>query len=85
MTVGGHHDAAFGARQQGLVIALVQPMVVKGGGEDLLDELRHRAAPRAMRHVDAAMLEVQRANVAQPNVVRSAVHTATTSISRNLP
>ena len=53
-----------GSRQQRLVVALRQPLVVEGGGEQLLDELRHRPPAGAVREVDAAVPEVERADVA---------------------
>jgi hypothetical protein len=82
VAVGGHHQAvAGGHRQQRSVVALEQVFVVEGGREQLLDQLRRGAAARAVVHVDAAVLEVDRADV----VGLGHVHAATTAMSRNRP
>ena len=82
VAVGGHHQAvAGGHRQQRSVVALEQVFVVEGGREQLLDQLRRGAAAGAVVHVDAAVLEVDRADV----VGLGHVHAATTGMSRNRP
>jgi hydrogenase expression/formation protein HypE len=69
-----------GVRQQRLVVALRQPLVGEGGGEQLLDELRHGPPAGAVRQVDAAVADVERAHVA----VAHAAHWAC-SVSRKRP
>jgi hypothetical protein len=84
VAVGRHDDPPFGSRQQRLVVALGQPLVVEGCGEDLLDELRHRPPAGAVREVDAAVPDVERADVARPHAAHAGTPAAI-GISRNRP
>ena len=47
-----------------MVVLLAQPFVVERLEEQFLDQLRHRPAAGTMTHVDAAVLQVERSNVA---------------------
>jgi hypothetical protein len=44
-------------------VALAQVVVVEGGGKQLVDQLRGGPAAGAVGHVDAAVFEVERAQV----------------------
>ena len=63
--VGGDHHAAGRHRDLRAVVARAQPFVVERAHEELVDELRRGPAAAAMRHVDAAVLEID-----GPDVVR---------------
>ena len=81
MPVGRHHQApAAGQWQQGAVVALAQVVVVEGAGEQLVDELRAGAPPGAVRHVHAALLEVD-----GTDVVFADAHADTTGMSLKRP
>jgi hypothetical protein len=64
--------------EQRTVVALAQELVVEGLREQLVDQLRRGTAAGAVVHVDAALLEVQRAEVVL-------LHAATTGMSLNRP
>ena len=51
-------------RERRLVVGLAQPFVVERAQEQLVDQLRHRAAAAAVRHVDVPVLEVDGPDVA---------------------
>ena len=81
MPVGRHDQAPLcGQRQQGAVVALAQVFVVKGTGEQFVDQLRCHTAPCTVRHVDTAVLEVD-----GTDVVFALAHAVTTGISRKRP
>ena len=61
-----------GTAKRAWSFACAQPLVVEGAEEQLVDQLRHRATAAAMRHVDAAVLEIDGADV----VVRASRHSA---------
>ncbi|MCY1560160.1 hypothetical protein D9M68_972650 [compost metagenome] len=68
MAVGGHDEASLrrvesGQSQHCAVVALAQELIVKSREEQLFDQLRRGLAARAMTHVDAAVLDVQRPDV----------------------
>lgn len=85
MAVGGHHQPRARRRrgQPRAVVALAQELVVELAQEQLLDQLRTGAAARAVVHVDAAVLEVERADVVGLHCHRAA--SATTAMSLNRP
>ncbi len=86
VTVGGHDHAASGRDEEGVVVALRQPLVGEGAGEELLDQLRHRAAAAAVGHVDPAVLEVDRPDVVAADLGHcAAAHAARTSTSLKRP
>ena len=57
--IGRHHHAAGRDIEGGLVVAARQHRVVEGRAENLLDQLLHGAAARAMREIDAAGRKVE--------------------------
>ena len=60
-----------------------QPFVVERAHEELVDELRRRAAAAAVRHVDAAVLEVDGPDVAGADRAHAtAAATTGTSLKR---
>ena len=64
MRVGRHHKPVSGGDiQQRTVVALEQVVVVEGAGEQFVDQLCAHTAPRAVVHVDAAVFEVDGAQV----------------------
>ena len=81
MPIGRHDQTPLGGqRQQSAIVALAQVFVVEGTGEQFVDQLRCHTAPCTVRHVDAAMLEIDRADV-----VFALAHAVTTGISRKRP
>jgi hypothetical protein len=74
--VGRHHHAPALHGEAGVVVGGAQPVVVEGGEEQLLDQLRHRPPAAAVGHVHAAVLEIDGADVAFAYVV----HVVTASL-----
>ncbi len=89
MPVGGQHQPVAGRRrgQAGTVVALGEEGVVKGAGEEFVDQLRSGAATGTVAHVDAPMFDVQRPHVVRPDAHAAAPAAASTRIgmSRNRP
>ena len=69
VAVGRHHEPARRHVDARAIVALAQPVVVERAQEQLVDELRHRAAAAAVRHVDAAVTEVHRTDVGPGHAV----------------
>ncbi|MPM83463.1 hypothetical protein SDC9_130527 [bioreactor metagenome] len=64
MGVGGHDQTAFaGVRQQGTIVALGEVFVAEMPGEQLLNQLRHCPAARAVGHIDLAVFDVEGSDV----------------------
>ena len=73
VAVGGHHQAPGRHAEGCLVVGLAQPFVVEGALEEFVDQLRHGAAAAAVRHVDDAVPEVDRADVVLAYGVHGAI------------
>jgi hypothetical protein len=64
MRIGGQHQPAGGHRQHRRVVALPEIGIAQPAGEQLVDQLRHRASAAAVGHVDPALPQIERACVA---------------------
>ena len=63
VAVGRRHHATAGDIKGRLVIAAAQPVIVESFMENVGNELRHRAAARTVRQVDAAMADIEAAAI----------------------
>lgn len=79
VAVGRHNHAVLDDVEGRLVVAAAQPFIVERLVEDVGDELRHRAAARAVRQVNASILDVESAAVGLRN------HAALRARSRRRP
>jgi len=71
--------------KSGAVVALAEPGIIEGGEKDFFDQLGGGPATGAVAHVDAAVAEIQRPNVALAHHAALAVVFRVHSDILNLP